>query len=185
MTKINKLKKVEHHYFEKISYSFFIFAYSFMAVSMAYHLYTFKKFNPSKDININVVESEVKNGQNISLQDKINQVYKDSNTNSPNVSDITSRNKILEMANRKSTNLHYLIVDKNGVLNIKKLNILVGDTVIFLNNSNDSITIKGIGTTNFELQPGQNIAQDFFAVDTFKYSIDPFSLTGEITVSVE
>lgn len=185
MTNKNKLKKVEHKYFEKISYSFFIFAYGFMAISMAYHLYTFKKFNPTKDININVVESSKVEDSQKSVADNIIEVYKASGTNSPNVSDIASRDKILKLANRESTNSYYLIVDQKGQINVDKLNILVGDTVIFLNNSLVQITIKNIGSSDFVLEPGQNIAQDFYTVDTFKFTIEPFSLSGEVSVSVE
>lgn len=177
MTK-NKTVPKNKKYFEKIAFSFFTFAYAFMFVSFGYfYLNKPTKLSIPKDISINFVGVGDENDDTEAT--KINTFSSRSN---PNVSDASLREKILKSVGRSETTINYLVIDANGKINSPELSILVGDTVSFLNSTNETVTIN---FGNFKLEnigSGQILSQDFFNISTYTYTVEPFNTKGTITV---
>lgn len=62
------------------------------------------------------------------------------------------------------------------------LKIKVNDQVKFLNDSSNTITVKGIGWGNLPLSAGENMTQSFKEQGTFSYTISGLDYTGQIVV---
>lgn len=177
MTKIKPVNK-NKNYFEKISFSFFTLAYSFMFLSFAYFFINKPESAiNNKDVSINVVGTNLEKN---SKKDEDVDIIKE--PQNPNVFNEQGRLSILNNAGRKETVINYILIDSKGNINSPELTILVGDTVSFLNSSEQNININFGNWQLSNISVGNTLSQDFFKISTYTYKVEPFNTTGVINV---
>ena len=185
MTKIKKIGKLEGHYFEKISFSFFAFAYIFMVSSIVFHIATFKKFNPSKTLNVNVIESENTTPDITSVSEIIANIYAQQKYTKYSFIDQEFKQKILTLVKKDRVNSYNLLIDSSGNVNLDTLNIVIGDIVIFTNTGNYPVTLSGVQGDEVTIESGGFYTRDFYINSDYEYTIKPFATKGKILVGIE